>query len=88
MNNEKSLSAVGIFDTHAHYFDRRFENETEGADIILERDVFGAGIDGVINVGTNNQNSQHCIKMAKKYEKMYVAAGIHPEGLLLIYTCN
>ena len=67
MNNEK-LSAVGIFDTHAHYFDRRFENETEGADIVLERDVFGAGIDGVINVGTNNSNSRLCIEMAKKYE--------------------
>ncbi|MBR6679874.1 MAG: TatD family hydrolase [Clostridia bacterium] len=80
MNNEK-LSAVGIFDTHAHYFDRRFENETEGADTVLERDVFGAGIDGVINVGTNNSNSRLCIEMAKKYDKMYVAAGIHPEDI-------
>ena len=67
MNNE-ILSAVGIFDTHAHYFDRRFSAETEGADIILERDVFGAGIDGVINVGTNNQNSRVCIEMAKRYD--------------------
>ena len=80
MNNEK-LSAVGIFDTHAHYFDRRFENETEGADTVLERDVFGAGIDGVINVGTNNLTSRLCIEMAKKYDKMYVAAGIHPEDI-------
>ena len=29
----------GIFDSHAHYFDRRFAEETEGADVILENEV-------------------------------------------------
>ena len=72
---------TGIFDSHAHYFDRRFENETDGADVVLERDVFGAGIDGVINVATNVQTTKLCIAQASKYEKMYASAGIHPEDV-------
>ena len=71
----------GIFDSHAHYFDRRFENETDGADAVLARDVFGAGIDGVINVATNVQTTKLCIEQAAKYEKMYASAGIHPEDV-------
>jgi TatD DNase family protein len=71
----------GIFDSHAHYFDKRFENETDGADAVLRDDVFGRGIDGVINVATNNDNAIVCIEQAKKYEKMYVAVGLHPEDV-------
>ncbi len=70
-----------LFDSHAHYFDRRYENETEGADTVLLRDVFGASIAGVINVGTNNTTSRLCIEQAKKYDKMYAAVGIHPEDV-------
>lgn len=75
---EKPLT--GIIDSHAHYFDRRFENEIEGgASAILENSVFPKGIAGVINVGTNPENCLYCIEQARKYEKMYAAVGIHPE---------
>ncbi len=77
----EGFDCTGIFDSHAHYFDTRFAEETEGADIILQRDVFGQGIDGVINIGTNNENSRICIAQAAKYEKMYVTVGIHPEDV-------
>ncbi len=76
------FGSKGLFDSHAHYFDRRFERETEGADVILERDVFGDGIDGVINIGTNNQTSRLCIKQAAKYPNMYATVGIHPEDVI------
>ncbi len=69
----------GIFDSHAHYFDRRFDEISGGADEILQRNVFGRGVEGVINVGTNNTNNLICIEQASKYEKMYAAVGIHPE---------
>lgn len=71
----------GIFDSHAHYFDRRFENETDGADAVLKRDVFGSGIVGVINVATNLKTSEICIKQASLYDKMYATVGIHPEDV-------
>ncbi len=74
-------SLVGLFDSHAHYFDTRFGEETEGADVILTRDVFGNGVCGVINIGTNNDTSRICIEQAKKYENMYATVGIHPEDI-------
>lgn len=69
---------MGLFDSHAHYFDRRFE---DNADAILQEQVFGAGIDGVINVGTNNENNRLCIAQAACYEKMFAAVGLHPEDI-------
>lgn len=68
-----------IFDTHAHYFDRRFENEAEGgADAILSR-IMPDPVYRVINVGTNCQNAHLAIAQAARYEGMYAAVGIHPE---------
>ncbi len=69
----------GIFDTHAHYFDRRFEAEAEGgADSILQS-VFASGVELIVNVGTNCQNSALAVLQAAKYRGMYAAVGIHPE---------
>ncbi len=70
-----------LFDSHSHYFDRRYVNETEGADTVLERDVFGNGVSCVINVGTNNITSRLCIEQALRYDGMYAAVGIHPEDI-------
>ena len=68
-----------IFDTHAHYFDKKFESVAGGADAIL-CDLFeNQNIAGIVNVGTNLQNAHELIKQASRYEKMYAAVGIHPE---------
>ena len=68
-----------IFDTHAHYFDKKFESLEGGADAVL-CDLFeNQGIEAVVNVGTNLQNAHSVIEQASRYEKMYVAVGIHPE---------
>ncbi len=70
---------AGIIDSHAHYFDGRFEREYEGgADRLLREVVFPSGIEAIINVGTDPENSQRCVEQAVKYEKMYAAVGIHP----------
>ena len=68
----------GIFDTHAHYFDRRFEGEAGGADGIL-RKIIPRPVGTVINVGTNCENSMKAIQQAARYDGMYAAVGIHPE---------
>ena len=81
MENE-ILTVTGLFDSHAHYFDRRFEQETDGADLILENEVFSKGIEGVINIGTNSKTNRLCIEQARKYDKMFVAVGIHPEDVI------
>lgn len=69
----------GIFDSHAHYFDARFEREVSGgADAIL-RAVLGQTVQTVVNVGTNPETSRRAVGQAGKYEGMYAAVGIHPE---------
>ena len=68
-----------IFDTHAHYFDKKFESVEGGADALL-CDLFeNQDIAGIVNVGTNLQNAREVIEQASRYAKMYAAVGIHPE---------
>ena len=78
-----------FIDTHAHYFDRKFDpnphnfndkfNQYGGADAILTDPDFQAVVRAVINVGTNLVNSQTAVDMAGKYPFMAAAVGIHPE---------
>ena len=68
-----------MFDSHAHYFDSRFENELEGGAEVLLPQLFSDDVEYIINVGTNNENNPKCLEMAQKYEGMYAAVGIHPE---------
>ena len=67
------------FDTHAHYFDRKFTELVGGAEALLESPEFLERVSGVINAGTNLVNSRIAVDMAKKYPFMYAAVGIHPE---------
>ncbi len=73
------LPLHGIFDSHAHYFDRRFGQELEGGAEAILREVMPRPVRTVINVGTNLQNSQEAIRQAAMHDGMYVAVGIHPE---------
>ncbi|MBR2019917.1 MAG: TatD family hydrolase [Clostridia bacterium] len=67
-----------IFDTHAHYFDARFEREGEGgADAIL-RALLPDPVRNIVNVGTDCHTSRLAIEQAAKYNGMYAAVGIHP----------
>ena len=68
---------AGLFDTHAHYFDSRYNEEGIDTDALL-RDIFAGGVEYIINVGTNNENSLEAVNQAKKYDGMYAAVGIHP----------
>lgn len=71
--------SFSVFDTHAHYFDARFEKEVPGgADAILS-EIMPDPVKKILNVGTNPANSRAAIAQAARYEGMYAAAGIHPE---------
>ena len=66
------------FDSHAHYWDKRFENETEeGVDALLDA-LFRESVSGIINVATSPETARSAIEQARRYPRMYVAAGIHP----------
>ena len=67
-----------LFDTHAHYYDKKFDELLGGADSLLSSEDFCATVGAVVNVGTNPENSKTAVEMAKKYDNMYAAVGIHP----------
>ncbi len=67
-----------LFDTHAHYFDKKFEEIFGGADAILSSEDFRAAIGAVVNVGTCSENNNVAIEQARKYDFMYCAVGVHP----------
>lgn len=70
---------IKMFDSHAHYFDEKFNTLLGGADALLSDREFEKNICGVVNVATNHENALECIRQSKKYDFMYNAVGIHPE---------
>lgn len=76
-----STELHGIFDTHAHYTDERFMKETEGGADVLLSDLFGMGVDRIVNVATDIASSEAVIAQAKKYPGMFTAVGIHPSEI-------
>ena len=66
-----------LFDSHAHYYDRRFEGLEGGADALLEA-LFKGEVGYIVNVGTDPENSRTVIAEAARWQGMYAAVGIHP----------
>ena len=66
------------FDSHAHYYDERFEEEAEGGANALLSSHIGSDVSFIINVGTCPETSLLAIEQAKRYDNMYTAIGIHP----------
>ncbi len=67
-----------LFDSHAHYYDGRFQNKKKGAPAELLEALFATSVGGILNVGTDLENSRTVIESAAEYEGMYAAIGIHP----------
>lgn len=68
-----------IFDTHAHYFDARFEREYPGGGDALLNSILPDPVVHIVNVGTNLENSRAAIEQARRHPGMFAAVGIHPE---------
>ena len=66
------------FDSHAHYYDERFESELDtGVDNLIGA-LLSSSVSGIINVGTSPETSRIAVEMAKGHTGMYTALGIHP----------
>ncbi len=63
-----------LFDTHAHYYDTKFED----VEALLISPEFTDKVGHVINIASNPENSKTVIAQAKKHEFMHCAVGIHP----------
>lgn len=66
-----------IFDSHAHYDDKKF---SETRDTLL-RELPLHGVCGVVNCGCDAASSKTALELAEKYTYFYAAVGIHPENI-------
>ena len=63
-----------IFDTHAHYTDRRF---AQGRTQLL-RDLPANGVSLVLNCGSDLADSAAALALSQEYPHIYAACGVHP----------
>lgn len=66
-----------LADTHAHL---HFSDYDEDRPAVIER-ARGAGVELVINVGTDLESSEQSIKLAQQYPFIYSSVGIHPHDV-------
>lgn len=78
MNSESGADRLP-FDSHAHYFDSRFEREYPGGAPALLETLLGKEICGAVNVGTRLETSRLALEQARAFPGLYCAVGIHPE---------
>ena len=64
-----------IFDSHAHYDDRAFDEDRDE----LLSSLPEKGIAGVVNAGASIRSIWKTLELAEKYPHVYAAVGIHPE---------
>ena len=66
------------FDSHAHYYDGRFESECDtGVDNLIDA-LLSSTVSGIINVGTSPETCRLAIDGARCHDGMFTALGIHP----------
>ncbi len=64
-----------IFDSHAHYTDKAFNDDREN----MLGSLTESGICGVINCGADLDSSKASLKLVDAYNYIYFACGVHPE---------
>ena len=63
-----------IFDTHAHYTDKRFADDQ--AQVL--RSLPGRGVARVLTCGSGFADSRAALALAREYPHVYAACGVHP----------
>ncbi len=66
-----------IFDAHAHYDDKWFDDDR----FELLENIHTKGVCGIVNNAVDLKTAKTCIEYAEKYDFMYAAVGFHPENL-------
>lgn len=66
-----------FFETHAHYNDKAYGNNLDN---VLKK-CKEANIKYIVNIGYNSESSKKAIELAKQYDYMYAAIGVHPHDV-------
>ena len=71
------MNYTNIFDAHAHYDDKWFDDDRfELLDSMESR-----GVCGIVNNSVDLETAKKSISYAEKYSFMYAAVGFHPENI-------
>ena len=65
-----------MFDSHAHYDDRMYDEDREE---LLSRLFTEEGVTGLVTIGCNTESSLAALRLAETHPGVYAAAGFHPE---------
>lgn len=65
---------LGIFDSHAHYEDERFDDDRDS----LLSSMSTLGVEYIVNVGSSVETSRQTVELTEKYPFVYGSAGVHP----------
>lgn len=64
-----------IFDTHAHYDDKRFDEDRDE----LLSSMLEHGVGTIVNVGASLGSCKKAMELAGRYPFVYAAVGVHPD---------
>jgi len=65
---------TGIFDSHAHYCDKAFDDDRDQ----LIENMRRGGIAGIVNASSDLDDSRNSLCLSEKYDFIHAACGIHP----------
>ena len=63
-----------LFDTHAHYYDGRFDSDRD--ELLAALPQRGVGL--VLCPGCDLPSSRACVELAERFPHVYAAVGVHP----------
>lgn len=66
---------LGIFDSHAHYEDERFDEDRDK----LLSSMSSLGVEYIVNVGSSVKTSRETVRLTEEYPYIYGSVGVHPE---------
>ena len=65
------------FDTHAHYDDRRFNDDRD--DVLCSMEA--AGVTRILNSSISLRSAKFCLYLADRYPFVYASVGVHPHDV-------
>ncbi len=71
------MNYKNIFDAHAHYDDKWFDDDREEVIVSLKQN----GVSYVVNASVDIETAKISLEYAEKYDFFYSTVGVHPENL-------
>jgi len=73
---------ISLFDTHAHYYDEKFNEDIETLieSLRTKNEISPYPVGAILNCSEDIESAKKCIELSEKYDIMYAAVGLHPHN--------